>query len=142
MHIVLEHRKNFRFTATTDNGKSVEIDASSAAGEAEHASPMQLVASAIGACSAIDIVDILQKGRQTIDSFSIEVDAERAETPPKVFTRVHVHYDLNGDLTSDKVQRAIALSLQKYCSVSIMIAKTATLTASCSVNGERSECKL
>lgn len=97
---------------------------------------MQLVAMAIGGCSGIDLVDILTKGRKTVDSLDIDVEAERAEAPPRVFTKVVVHYALTGDLTEESVRRAVRLSLDKYCSVSKMVDSTATIVATFSIDGK------
>src|SRR5690625_6969677 len=104
MHVTLRHHQGFRFSAETDNGRTVEVDGTSGSDATSHASPMQLVATAVGGCSAIDIVDILTKGRQQIDSFEIEVDAERAESVPRVFTSIHIHFKLTGNLDVEKVR--------------------------------------
>jgi len=137
MHVTLCHHQGFRFSAETDNGRQIEIDGTSGSDATSHASPMQLVATAVGGCSAIDIVDILTKGRQQIDSFEIEVDAERAESVPRVFTSIHIHFKLTGNLDVEKVRRAVELSLDKYCSVSKMLETSVTIEASFSVNGEK-----
>jgi putative redox protein len=74
-------------------------------------------------------VHILEKGRQAIEDVTVELEAERAQQDPKVFTRIHMHFVVKGRrLASEKVERAIALSVEKYCSASAMIAKTATIT--------------
>jgi putative redox protein len=92
-------------------------------------SPMELVLIGTGGCSAWDVVHILQKGREAIDDCVVEMDAERAGEDPKVFTRIHMHFVLTGrNLDPRKVERAIDLSVQKYCSASAMLARTATLT--------------
>jgi putative redox protein len=92
-------------------------------------SPMDLVLIGTGGCSAWDVVHILERGREAIEDCVVEVDADRAETDPKVFTRVHMHFVLKGrGLSRQKVERAIALSVEKYCSASAMIAKTAEMT--------------
>lgn len=102
--------------------------------------PMQTVAMALGACSAIDVVSILKKSRQEITKFDIDVEYQRAEGEiPAVFTKVHVHYLLEGDLEPEKVQRAVKLSIEKYCSVSKMLGKTAAISHSFSLNGDRYE---
>ncbi len=137
MHVTLRHHQGFRFSAETDNGRQIEIDGSSGSDATSHASPMQLVATAVGGCSAIDVVDILTKGRQQIDSFEIDVDAERAESVPRVFTSIHIHFKLTGNLDVDKVRRAVELSLDKYCSVSKMLETSVKIEASFSVNGEK-----
>jgi putative redox protein len=92
-------------------------------------SAMELVLIGLGGCSAYDVVHILEKGRQAIEDVSVELEAERAETDPKVFTRIHMHYLVKGcGLAPEKVERAIALSAEKYCSASAMIAKTAAIS--------------
>lgn len=92
-------------------------------------SPMELVLIGAGGCSAFDVVHILEKGREAIEDCVVELDAERAETDPKVFTRIHMHFVVKGRaLSPDKVKRAIDLSIGKYCSASAMLARTAALT--------------
>lgn len=92
-------------------------------------SPMELVLIGAGGCSAYDVVHILEKGREAVEDCTVELDAERAEQDPRVFTRIHMHFVVKGrGLAAKKVERAIALSLEKYCSASAMLAKTATIT--------------
>lgn len=104
--------------------------------EQEGVSPMEMVALSFGGCSSIDILTILQKQRQQVDHFDVEVDAERAEDEvPAVFTDLHAHYHVEGNVDPDKVRRAINLSLEKYCSVSKMLEKTASISYAFTVNG-------
>ena len=92
-------------------------------------SPMEMVLIGTGGCSIYDIVHILEKGRELIEDCTVELDAERADKEPRVFTRIHMHFVVKGrDLASGKVQRAIELSVEKYCSALVMLAKTATIT--------------
>jgi putative redox protein len=92
-------------------------------------SSMELVLIGLGGCSAYDVVHILEKGREAIEDVTVELEAERAQQDPKVFTRIHMHFVVKGrGLAAEKVERAIALSVEKYCSASAMIAKTATIT--------------
>jgi putative redox protein len=92
-------------------------------------SPMELVLIGLGGCSGYDVVHILEKGREAVEDVTVELEAERAQQDPKVFTRVHMHFVVKGrGLVAAKVDRAIALSVEKYCSASAMIAKTATIT--------------
>ena len=92
-------------------------------------SPMELVLIGLGSCSGYDVVHILEKGREAIEDVVVELESERAQQDPKVFTRIHMHFVVNGrGLAAEKVERAISLSVQKYCSASAMIAKTATIT--------------
>ena len=107
--------------------------------EQEGLSPMEMTAMSVVGCSSIDILMILEKQKQEIDDFSAEIDGERADESPRVFTDLHMHYAFAGDVEPAKVRRAIDLSLDTYCSVSNMIKHTADITYSFSVNGERYE---
>ena len=92
-------------------------------------SAMELVLIGLGGCSAYDVVEILEKGREAVEGVVVELEADRAPEPPKVFTRVHLHYVVTGrGLARAKVERAIKLSAEKYCSASAMLAKTAAIT--------------
>jgi putative redox protein len=125
---------NIAFQAETSSGHRVMMDASpQAGGENRGPSPMETLLAAAGACSGIDIVMILEKMRLRVDAFSMEVSGERAEDHPRRFTRVHVHYRLEGDLPPDKVRRAVELSRDKYCSV--LRSLNAEVTTSFSING-------
>lgn len=92
-------------------------------------SPMELVLLGTGGCSAYDVVHILEKGREAVEDCVVELDADRAEKEPRVFTRIHMHFVVKGRaLSPDKVRRAIDLSIEKYCSASAMMAQTAEIT--------------
>ena len=92
-------------------------------------SPMELVLMGTGACTAFDVVHILERSREPIEDCVAELTAERAEEDPQVFTRVHIHFVVTGaGLSPEKVERAVKLSAEKYCSASAMIAKTADIT--------------
>jgi len=92
-------------------------------------SAMELVLIGMGGCTAFDVVHILEKGREAIEDVAVELEAERAQQDPKVFTRVHMHFVVKGrGVAPEKIERAIKLSAEKYCSASAMIAKTATIT--------------
>jgi len=91
--------------------------------------PMEMVLLGLGGCTAIDVLSILRKARQAVSDCVVEIDAERAESEPKVYTRIHVHFIVSGaDLNEQHVKRAVNLSAEKYCSVSIMLSKTAQMT--------------
>jgi putative redox protein len=91
--------------------------------------PMEMVLLGLGGCTAIDVLHMLRKGRQPITDMRVELDAERADDVPKVFTRIHVHFVLTGaGLDPHKIERAIKLSATKYCSASMMLNKTAEMT--------------
>lgn len=97
---------------------------------------MQLLLVALGGCSGIDVVMILNKGRQTIDTMSISIDGVRpGDTGPSPYQRIHARYELTGDLDPDKVVRAVRLSIDKYCSVAKTLALGSEITYTCIVNG-------
>lgn len=118
------------FVGETESGHKLAFG--TAYGEQGHKpgpSPMELLLIGAGGCSAYDVVHILEKGREAVEDCVVELDSDRAETEPKVFTRIHMHFIVKGRaLSHDKVRRAIDLSIEKYCSASAMLAKTATLT--------------
>ena len=92
-------------------------------------SPMELILIGTGGCSAYDVVHILEKGREPVEDVVCDVTAGRAETDPKVFTKIHLHFTVTGrGLNPAKVERAVGLSIEKYCSASAMMAKTAEVT--------------
>ena len=91
--------------------------------------PMEMLLLGLGGCSSFDVVLILQKSKQQVTDCEVLIEAERAEQDPKVFTRMHLHFMVKGhQLSADKVERAIRLSAEKYCSASIMLGKTAEIT--------------
>lgn len=91
--------------------------------------PMELLLLGMGGCTAFDVIHILHKGRQDVTDCVAHIDATRADVDPKVFTRIHVHFVVSGrKLNPTQVARAIELSATKYCSASIMLAQTATIT--------------
>ncbi len=91
--------------------------------------PMEMLLLGMGGCTAFDVIHILKKARQPVTDCVVELSAERADTEPKVFTRIHVHFILSGDgLAEKQVARAVELSAEKYCSASIMLGKTAEIS--------------
>jgi putative redox protein len=117
------------FLGESGSGHGVVLGASLAEHPAPGASPMELVLIGLGGCSAIDVILILEKGREAVRGCVVELEAERADKEPKVFTRVHMHFVVTGrDLSPAKVERAITLSAETYCSVSAMLDKTAKIT--------------
>ena len=91
--------------------------------------PMEMLLLGMGGCTAFDVVHILKKSRQPVRDCVAELDAERADEDPKVFTRIHVHFIVTGSgLDEKRVARAVSLSADKYCSASIMLGKTASIT--------------
>jgi putative redox protein len=91
--------------------------------------PMEMLLLGMGGCTAFDVVYILGKARQHVTDCVVHLEAERAENPPRVFTRIHVHFVVSGDgLSVKQVARAVQLSAERYCSASIMLGKTAQIT--------------
>jgi putative redox protein len=118
------------FFAETGSGHLVAMDGAPEAGGRNLAPrPMELLLAGTGGCTAFDVVMILKKGRHAITDCQVKLTAERATSDPKVFTRIHFHFIVKGTaLKLDAVQRAVELSKEKYCSASIMLAKTAEIT--------------
>ncbi|SEN61899.1 OsmC family protein [Lihuaxuella thermophila] len=140
MKVQIRWKGNMHFASETPSGHTMDLDAApEVGGENVGPRPTEVLLSAVGTCSGIDIVDILRKMRLEVESFSMEVSGDRAEDHPRRFTRVHMHYILTGDLPEDKVRRAVQLSVEKYCSVSNSL--NAEVTSSFEINGQRYEMK-
>ena len=120
------------FLAETGSGHLVTMDGAPEGGGRDLAPrPMELVLAGTGGCTAYDVVLILRKSRQDVRACDVTLKAERAETEPKVFTKVHFHFTVSGrNLKANLDERAIKLSHEKYCSASIMMEKTAEITHS------------
>ena len=121
---------NMSFVGETGSGHSVVMDgAPDSGGRNLAARPMEMVLVGMGGCTAFDVVMILKRARQPIDDCIVEITAERAEEVPKIFTKIHAHYVIKGkDLSEKQVEKAVNLTAEKYCSVSIMLAATAVVT--------------
>ncbi|MCX7568891.1 OsmC family protein [Tumebacillus sp. DT12] len=135
MKVEIDWQGKRKFEATGGSGHPVTMDAKpEAGGEDTGARPMELLLMGLGGCTGIDIVMILEKGRMTVDEFRMELDADRSEEMPQRFTGISMHYILKGpDLTPDKVERAILLSKEKYCSASASL--NAEIRMSYELNG-------
>jgi putative redox protein len=120
------------FMAETGSGHLIAMDGAPDGGGRNLAPrPMETVLAGTGGCTAYDVVLILKRGRHEVSSCSVKLTAERAETDPKVFTRIHMHFIVSGKSLKDEVvARAVALSHEKYCSASAMLARTAKITTS------------
>lgn len=123
MHATIRWHDKVHFSATADSGHTVAMDGpADAGGENRGARPMELVLMGLGGCSSFDVVNILTKSRQNVVECLTEIDAERADDVPAVFTRIHLHFRVTGhDLDPARVARAVSLSAEKYCSASIML---------------------
>jgi putative redox protein len=115
-----------KFLAISPSGHSVPVDSDRESNKAP--GPMELVLMALGACTATDVVIVLQKKRQKLESLEVICSGERAANPPTVWTKLELLYRLRGELDETAVKHAIELSEEKYCSVSAMLRKTASLT--------------
>jgi len=118
------------FEGVADSGHSVIMDSSpSFGGNDRGIRPMEMLMVGMGGCTSIDVMNILEKSRQDVTECVAEITAERADTEPKVFVKMHVHFKVTGrNLEAKRVERAIQLSAEKYCSASIMLGKTAEIT--------------
>ena len=112
------------FEATGSSSKvKVHIDGSpEIGGQGLGVRPMELVLMALGSCSSLDLISILKKQRQEISSFSVDVDAERREEVPNIFTKIHILFKLSGNIEQAKAEKAAELAVKKYCSVHDMLA--------------------
>lgn len=122
--------ENVTFVGETGSGHAVVMDgAPEAGGRNLGPRPMEMLLIGTGACSAFDVILILKKSRVAVTDCVVDVSAERAETDPKVFTKIHLHFVVTGkNLDAAKVERAVSLSAEKYCSASAMLAKSALVT--------------
>lgn len=136
MQITSRWQGGLAFEAYTESGHTIVTDGGAAVGGQNlGARPMELLLVGMAGCSGIDVVTILQKQRQDVVACEAKVEAERAQEDPKVFTKIHLHFDITGrNLSEDAAAKAVQLSAQKYCSASIMLAKAADVSHSFTVH--------
>ena len=132
MKAQIKLRSGVCFEGTTGTGHQVTMDGpEESGGKNQGGRPMEMLLIGMGGCTAYDVVTILRKARQELDDCVVEIDSQRAGEPPKVFTKIHLHFKISGkNLQASKIERAIKLSTEKYCSATIMLAKTAEVTHS------------
>ncbi|QMU61701.1 MAG: OsmC family protein [Gammaproteobacteria bacterium] len=130
MQVRIKWLEQRSFQAETGSGHTLTMD-----GPPEHggqniaARPMEMILVGLGGCSAFDVVEILEKSRQIVNDCQIEIDAERADEIPAVFTKIHMHFIIAGDELNEKhVKRAVELSVDKYCSVVKMMRPNVNIT--------------
>ncbi|MFP8968457.1 OsmC family protein [Pokkaliibacter sp. CJK22405] len=125
MKTVVNWRGGVHFQADTDSGHTLDMDgAPSIGGENKGARPMEMVLAGLGGCSSIDVMTMLQKSRQDVKDCQVQIEAQRADAVPAIFTKIHMHFVVKGTgLNENHVKRAVQLSADKYCSVSIMLSK-------------------
>lgn len=133
-------RSGMGFVAETGSGHTLVMDGAPDAEKPDNGGqnlaprPLETVLAGTGGCTAYDVVLILRRGRHDVRGCSVKLTAERATEDPKVFTRIHMHFSVSGKaLPAAAVERAIAMSHEKYCSASIMLGKTAQITTSVEV---------
>ncbi|MDN5347235.1 MAG: putative redox protein [Clostridia bacterium] len=142
MKVTVTWENKMKFYATGDlSGHKVEIDADPEhGGEGLGARPSELILMGMAGCTALDVISMLQKMRLQLESFSVEVEGERATEQPRVFTRANIFYRFQGEnLPAEKVARAVNLSLEKYCGMVNTLKKAMPLTYCLEINGNRSE---
>lgn len=122
--------ENVAFMAESGSGHALVMD-----GAPDHGGnnlgprPMEMLLMGMGGCTAFDVVQMLKKSRQAVDDCIVEIEAQRADDVPRVFTKIHTHFIIKGKgLKESHVQRAVSLSAEKYCSASIMLGQMAELT--------------
>jgi len=130
-------RSGMGFVAETGSGHVLMMDGAPDAAKPENGGqnlaprPMETVLAGTGGCSAYDVVLILKRGRHAVQGCSVKLTSERADTDPKVFINIHMHFSVTGNnIPASAVERAVAMSHEKYCSASIMLGKTAEITTS------------
>ena len=130
-------RSGMGFLAETGSGHTLLMDGAPDATKPENGGqnlaprPMETLLAGTGGCTAYDVVLILKRGRHDVRSCSVKLTSERATEDPKVFTRIHMHFSVSGKgIPEVALARAIAMSHEKYCSATIMLAKTAAITTS------------
>ncbi len=133
----LATRSGMGFVAETGSGHTLAMDGAPDSVKPENGGlnlaprPLEMLLAGTGGCTAYDVVLILKRGRFAVSGCSVKLTAERAESDPKVFTRINMHFTVSGKgIAAAAVERAIALSHEKYCSASIMLGKTADITTS------------
>lgn len=132
MECTVRWHEGMSFVAETGSGHLVCMDGAPEGGGRNLAPrPMELLLAGTGGCTAYDIVLILKRGRHDVTGCDLKLQAERADTDPKVFTRINMHFVVSGrNLKAEAVERAVKLSAEKYCSASIMLGKTAEISHS------------
>ena len=126
MKVEVNYKGDREFSAVNETGNRVEIDMLPAS-EKKHHSPMQLLLSAVGACAALDIVEMIKKRRKTFVDLKGEVEGERREEHPQGFTKIHIKYIITSpDLTEEEAERIVDLATTKYCSVAASIGSEQT----------------
>lgn len=130
MHITLQRLNDaVHFEAKNDDGNTIHLDGSpDIGGEGKGVRPMQALLMSLAGCSSMDVVSLLKKMRQPLEDMRVEVQGHRVDAVPAVFDKIHMQFILKGEIEEEKARKAIAMSVEKYCSVAKMLDKTAEIT--------------
>ncbi|WP_430457241.1 OsmC family protein [Rheinheimera sp.] len=132
LHATVSWAGDSNFIGRSGSGHAVVFDSNKDDGVAP--TPMEMLLMSAGACSSVDVVSILQKAKQQVTHCRVVLSGERVDSVPRVFDKIHLHFEVTGFNVSEKhVERAVNLSAEKYCSVSIMLQKAMTVTHSFAV---------
>lgn len=133
LHATVSWAGDSNFLGRSGTGHAVVFDSNKDSGVAP--TPMEMLLMSAGACSSVDVVSILQKAKQQVTHCRVVLTGERVDTIPRVFSKIHLHFEVTGfDVSEKHVERAVNLSADKYCSVSIMLQQAMTVTHSFSVH--------
>ncbi|RYD74785.1 MAG: OsmC family peroxiredoxin [Sphingobacteriales bacterium] len=129
----------FNFEAENEGGFTVELDAKAAiGGEGKGFRPMEMLLIGLGGCSGIDMVNVLTKQKEPLDDIKIAINATRRdEEMPPIFNEIDIHFELTGDLNPTKVERALAMTFDKYCSVSNILGRSAKINFTYEIKGNK-----
>lgn len=130
MNVVIESTfGDMNFKGTNERNQSIQLS-----GSQQAVSPMEAVLMAAASCSSIDVEMLLKKMRQPLTGLRVEVTSTRVDAIPAVFKEIHLHYNIYGDIKEEKVEKAIKMSMEQYCSVSIMLSKSVDITYSYTIH--------
>ncbi|RYF22973.1 MAG: OsmC family peroxiredoxin [Flavobacteriales bacterium] len=128
----------FNFEASNEGGFTVEMDANPAiGGEGKGFRPMETLLIGLGGCSGIDMVNILTKQKEELNDIKISIKASRVNEEPAIFEEINIHYELFGTLSQQKVERALALTFDKYCSVANILGRSAKINFTYTINSNK-----
>lgn len=137
MKIIVEHRAPMSFTAKTERGAELRLDGSAElGGDAAYLRPMEALLASLASCSGVDVAMILNKQKQPLESLHIELDGQRADATPAVFTSIHVVFRMTGGVAENKAKRAVSLSMDKYCSITKMLSASVDISYAVELNGK------
>ncbi len=129
--ISLKRVSGYKFEAQNSLDKTMVLDGPAKIGGTDDGfRPMEMLLVGLAGCSSFDVLHTLEKGRQEVEDLDIKVDAERVDAIPAVFSKIHVHFAASGKVTEKRLEQAVSLSIEKYCSVAAMLCKTAEITHS------------